>query len=58
MGYLAGFIEIILEKYGKSNKVLKLPAYFVIMYYASLMGFVKFVIGKQVTTWNTIREEK
>lgn len=57
IGYLAGFVEIILEKNGKSNKLLKLPAYFMIMYYASLMGFVRFVRGKQVTTWNTIRED-
>ena len=57
LGYTLGAIEIILEKTGKSNKLMKIPAYFVVMFYASLMGFIKYLKREQAATWNTIREE-
>lgn len=57
LGYVLGIIEIILEKNGKSNRLMKIPAYFVVMFYASLMGFIKYLKREQAATWNTIREE-
>ena len=56
--YLFGIIEIYLESQERSVKLLKLPGYFVVMVYASLVAFLKFILGKQQAIWNTIREEK
>ena len=56
--YLCGIIELILESKGNSNKFLKLPGYFLVMNISAFLAYIKFLKGKEMATWNTIREEK
>ena len=60
MGFviITGFIELLLERFGKSIKPFKFCAYFTAMNYAAILAFIKFLFGKQLTTWNTIRNVK
>lgn len=53
-----GSIELFIEAKGQCIKPLKPFAYFTAMNYAAILAFIKFLVGQQQTTWNTIREEK
>ena len=53
--YLGGIFELILERKGKAVKILKLPAYFVAMNYASFIAFIIFLLGRQNSMWDTNR---
>ena len=50
-----GLIEVILEKNKLSFKLFKLPAYLIIMNYASAVALIKVLKGEQQKTWDTIR---
>lgn len=56
--YFLGIVEINLEKNQKSIKLLKIPAYFLVMIYASFVGFIRFFKGKQVAMWDTARNNQ
>ena len=55
---LFGLIEVLLEKNNKSIKILKLPAYILVMNYASAAALVKVLKGEQQTTWSTLRSKE
>lgn len=54
--YLLAFIALILEKAGKSFRLLAIPLYFVLTNAASLIGFYKFLRGERYAHWEPIRE--
>lgn len=54
--YFLAFVAWILEKAGKSFKVLAIPLYFVLTNAASLIGFYKFLRGERYAHWEPIRE--
>lgn len=53
LAVVCGSLELLLGKNNKSIKLFKIPAYLIAMNYASLMAFIKFVMGKQQKTWKT-----
>ena len=54
--YLAALVSALLEKMGRSVRLLALPQYFVITNLASLIAFVKFITGESYTRWEPHRE--
>ena len=55
--YFCGTIELILESKGFSIRFLKIPSYFLVMNISAFLAFIKFVEGREMATWNTIRKE-
>jgi len=51
--YAFASAELIIEKKGKSIKMLKLPGYWLAMNIASFVAFMKFLSGNQQKTWET-----
>jgi cellulose synthase/poly-beta-1,6-N-acetylglucosamine synthase-like glycosyltransferase len=56
--YLSALIAWLLEKSGKSPRILAIPLYFVLTNLASLIGFYKFLRGEHYARWEPIRGEK
>jgi cellulose synthase/poly-beta-1,6-N-acetylglucosamine synthase-like glycosyltransferase len=53
--YAAALVGWVLDVAGKRNKILFLPLYFCIVNLAAVVAAVKFLAGKQVVTWETVR---
>jgi cellulose synthase/poly-beta-1,6-N-acetylglucosamine synthase-like glycosyltransferase len=53
--YCFGYLEISLEKKGKSINKLKLPAYFTAMNYSALIAFFKYLKSEKFSTWKIQR---
>ncbi len=54
--YLLALLAWILEKAGRSVRLLAIPLYFVLTNAASLIGFYKFLRGERYAHWEPIRE--
>jgi cellulose synthase/poly-beta-1,6-N-acetylglucosamine synthase-like glycosyltransferase len=54
--YLSAVIGYLLEKKGIFNKILLIPYYFIIVNIACFLGLWKFIRGKKMSTWETIRK--
>jgi len=51
VGYLAAFAGYLLQKTGRSVRILYFPFYFVLLNLAATVAFVKFLRGEQQVTW-------
>lgn len=56
--YILALVAWLLEKSGKSFRLLAIPLYFVLTNAASLIGFYKFLRGERYAKWEPIRESK
>lgn len=56
--YILALVAWLLERLGKSFRLLAIPLYFVLTNAASLIGFYKFLRGERYAKWEPIRDPK
>ncbi len=53
--YGIGSLDLAISNKSPLKKLTKLPGYFVVMFLCSILAFNRFLTGKQVATWSTLR---